>query len=316
MKSSAMVTLVNDYLALRRGCGFDLVIQGKLLLDFARYADTTGHHGPITTDLAMRWAKTSGAGPDQTARRLAVVRPFARHRAVFDAATEIPAADLLRRPARWKPPHIYSDAEISDLLRAAAALRPRGGLRPLTYVVLFSLLVSTGLRVSEARRLAQRDVDLEKGLLVIRESKCRKSRLVPLHPSATSALARYAAVRRSYAHGPRSDYFFRTDHASALEKMAVETTFKRLRARLGWTEKGRARRPRIHDLRHTFAVRRLILWYEEGADIDCRILALSTYLGHARVTDTYWYLSAVPELLALTSRRFEYFARSEGELDS
>jgi integrase len=214
---------------------------------------------------------------------------------------------------RRKPPHIYSDAEIAQLLRAAAGLRPRGGLRPQTYVTLFSLLACTGLRVSEAHNLTIRDVDLGASLLVIRETKFRKSRLVPLHPSAVTALARYAAFRDRYANFSRSEYFFRTDHAASLRKRAVEGTFDKLRTRLYWTVQGRARRPRIHDLRHTFAVRRLLRWYEEGADVDQKILALSTYLGHAKVTDTYWYLSAIPELLAITARRFELYARRAGE---
>jgi integrase len=308
-----MVALVTEYLALRRGLGFELRVSGWLLLDFARYADETKHHGPITIDIATRWAAASKAGPPQIARRLSVVRQFARHRVAFDPSTEVPPVDHFGFSARRKPPHIYSDAEIAELLRAAAALRPRGGLRPQTYVALFSLIASTGLRVSEARHLTRRDVDLDEGLLVIRESKFRKSRLVPLHPTAMTALKRYAAARDGYSDTPRSEFFFRTDHAAALKKRAVESTFDSLRARLGWTGQGRARRPRIHDLRHTFAVRRLLRWYDEGADLDQKILALATYLGHAKVTDTYWYLSATPELLAVTSQRFEYFARREGE---
>lgn len=310
---ASMSTLVTEYLALRRGLGFDLRVTGWLLCNFARYADAIGHQGPITIDLATRWAATSQAGPPQIAQRLSVVRQFARHRAAYDPATEVPPTEHLGGPARRKPPHIYSDAEIVELLRAAARLRPRGGLRPQTYVALFSLLACTGLRVSEARHLTTPDVDLDASLLVIRETKFRKSRLVPLHPSAVTALTRYAALRDRYANVPRSEYFFRTDHASALRQRAVESTFGKLRTRLGWTARGRARRPRVHDLRHTFASRRLLRWYEEGADIDQKILALATYLGHAKVTDTYWYLSAIPELLAVTAHRFEQWARRTGE---
>jgi integrase len=216
-------------------------------------------------------------------------------------------------PRRRKPPHIYSDGEIADLLRAAAALRPPGGLRPQTYVTLFALLAATGLRISEARRLTTHDVDLEAGRLVIRESKFRKSRLVPLHPTAVTGLRRYADLRDRYAGLPRSERFFRTEHAVELKQRAVESSFERLRVRLGWTAQGRTRRPRIHDLRHTFAVRRLLRWYEEGADLDRKLLALATYLGHTKVADTYWYLSAIPELLAITSKRFEHFARREAQ---
>jgi integrase len=313
MKSASMVSLVNDYLALRRGLGFDLVVQGWALLDFAKYADATGHHGPITTDLALSWAESSGSGPTQTAWRLSVVRLFARHRAVFDPATEIPSADLFYRAKHWKPPHIYSDDEISKLLHAATLLRPRGGLRPHTYVTLLSLLASTGLRISEARHLLQSDVDLKEGIIIVRESKCRKSRLVPLHATTTTALTQYATLRDNCDRAIRSEFFFQTDRAATLKKRSVEGTFCKLRERLGWTANGRARRPRIHDLRHTFAVRRLVCWCQDGADIDRKILALATYLGHAKVSDTYWYLSAVPELMDITSKRFEYFALHQEE---
>lgn len=191
---------------------------------------------------------------------------------------------------------------------------PRRGLRPRTYVAFLSLLLSSGLRLSEACRLLPSDVDLAEGVLTVREGKFRKSRLVPLHPTATQALIRYTAYRD--APQTRSGAFFRTDHAPALTRAAVEKTFSRLRHRLGWTVRGRTRQPRIHDLRHTFAVRRLQRWYEEGADIDRKFLTLSTYLGHGKATDTYWYISAVPELMAISSERFGRFVRSEREVRS
>jgi len=181
----------------------------------------------------------------------------------------------------------------------------------MTYGVFFSLLASTGLRLSEACRLERRDVDLAHGVLTIRMSKFRKSRLVPLHPTSVQALTRYAARRDAVA--PLSEFFFRTDQAPALKRSTVEGTFRTVRLRLGWTSQGRARRPRIHDFRHTFAVRRLLRWYQDGVDLDRKILALATYLGHTQVSHTYWYLSAVPELMAVTAQRFEHFAQPERE---
>lgn len=314
MTPPRLLALVDDYLALRRSLGFDTEKLGWLLRDFARYAERTEHRGPITVDCAVQWALSSCSGdPARAERRLWAVRQFARHRAAFDPATEVPPAGLLGRIPRRKQPHIYSDAEISALLRECSRLWPRDGLRPTTYVAFFSLLASTGLRLSEARHLERRDVDLAQGLLTIRVSKFRKSRLVPLHPTSAQALMGYAVRRDAFRDAPRSEFFFRTDQAPALERAAIEKTFSRLRHRLGWTAHGRARRPRIHDLRHTFAVRRLLRWYEEGVDLNRKILALATYLGHAKVTDTYWYLSAVPELMAVTSQRFEDFARRERE---
>jgi len=308
-----MASRVDEYLNLRRALGYRLEVQGTLLQSFARYADTSGHRGPVTIDLALAWAESSGAGPDQIAHRLSIVRQFTRHLAVVEPATEIPPPDLLPWRSHRKPPHIYSDKEYADLLRASDSLRPRGGLRPKTYVAFFSLIMATGLRCGEARHLGVRDVDLADGSLVVRNAKSGKTRLLPLHPSTSVGLARYAKLRDRYVNVSDSGYFFRTQRAPLLRKDAVQVTFTYLRRILGWTAKGRTRVPRIHDMRHTFVVRRVLAWYEEGYDIDPRMLALATYLGHVRVSHTYWYLSAVPELMAATSRRFEAFARSEGE---
>ena len=315
MSSPSFLDRVNEYLALRRGLGFDLETPSWLLRDFARYVDQVGHRaGHVTTELAVQWALSSRSpDPAQAIRRLSTVRVFARHLAVLDPRTEIPPVGLLGRLPGRKQPHIYNDAEVAALLCQASLLAPRGGLRPKTYVTFFSLLLSSGLRLSEACRLACRDVDLADGVLTVRESKFRKSRLVPLHPTVTEALARYVACRNACRGVPRSEYFFRTDRVPALTRAAVQKTFSRLRNRLGWTAEGRTRRPRIHDFRHTFTVRRILRWYEDGADVDRKILALATYLGHAKVTDTYWYLSAIPELMAITSRRFERFAQREQE---
>jgi integrase len=308
MTPPRFLDLAKEYLALRRALGFDLEWPGQLLLEFAQHVDGIDYCGPVTTDLAVRWALATGSGSmSAPARRLSAVRQFARYRAAFDPGTEVPLHGILGRRPRGRHPHIYSEEEVASLLTQAGLLRTRGGLRPKTYVAFFSLLVSTGLRLSEACRLVPDDVDLTHGVLTVRGTKFRKSRLVPLHPSATEALSRYMVHRN--APGTRPGCFFRTEQAPALKRTTVEKTFSRMRHRLGWTGHGRVRRPRIHDLRHTFAVRRLLRWYEGGADIDCKMLALATYLGHAKVTDTYWYLSAVPELMTITSERFERFAR-------
>ena len=228
------LVLVEDYLALRRGMGFDIEQLGWLLRDFARYTERIEHRGPITVDLAVQWAMSSRSGdPARGERRLWAVRQFARHRAAFDPATEVAPAGLLGRIPGRTQPHIYSDAEISALLRECSRLRPRGGLRPTTYVVFFSLLASTGLRLSEARHLERRDVDLAHGLLTIRMSKFRKSRLVPLHPTSVQALTSYAARRDAFRDVPRSEFFFRTDRAPALDRFAIEKTFSSVRHRLG-----------------------------------------------------------------------------------
>jgi integrase len=308
----SFLPLVDDYLAYRRGLGFALETPAWLLRDFARYADRRGHRGPLTSELAVGWALSSrSSDPAQPARRLAAVRQLARYLALLEPATEVPPDGLLGRVPHRRRAHIYSEVELAALLREASLLLPRRGLRPRTYVTFFSLLVSTGLRLSEACQLDCGDVDLDAGVLTTREGKFRKSRLVPLHPSAAAALARYAAERDRCCDPVEPGRFFRTERAPALTAAAVEKTFSRIRQRLGWTAQGRACRPRIHDLRHTFAVRRLLGWYEEGADLERKLLALSTYLGHAKVSDTYWYLTGVPELLAIAGQRFERYARTE-----
>jgi integrase len=175
-------------------------------------------------------------------------------------------------------------------------------------VTLFALLACTGLRISEALRLKQRDVDLECGVVTVVAGKFRRARLVPLHETAAAALATYATRRDQYLHRQVDDTFFLSERGTSLKYIRVLTTFTTLRRQLGWESGGAKRPPRIHDLRHSFAVCTLLRWYEEGIDIDHGIARLSTYLGHVKVSDTYWYLSAVPALLAAGGARFERYA--------
>jgi len=306
-----MVSLVQDYLRFRRELGFSLGSAGQELLLFGRHADRTGHCGPLTVDLAVRWARLpTNAQPAYWAWRLHAVRMFAQHRALEDPRTEVPPAGLLGRMYRRAQPHIYSAGEIAALVRAAGRLGRR--MRPHTCVALFGLLASTGLRVGEALGLKREHVDLEAGLLTIVKSKSSKRRLVPLHSSATETLRRYAARRDRTHPYPRSDAFFLTDRGTALTYQRVTTTFRTLRRQLGWQASPGGVIPRLHDLRHTFAVRTLLRWYAAGADVDEKIAALATYLGHVNVTSTYWYLTAVPELMAVTARRFERYVGQGG----
>lgn len=307
-----MEDLAQEYLALRRQLGYALRSTGQQLLAFARYADGLGHRGPITVALAVRWARLPrGARPPWWARRLQIVRGFAQHRRLFEPETEVPPANLLGPHGRRGTPHIYSDAEISALLCAADALGPAGGLRAPTYVTLLSLLVTSGLRISEALHLGRDDVDLRSGVLTVVRTKFRKSRVVPVHPSTTAALARYAEHRDRCHPQAAARTWFLNERGAPLSVGAVAHTFGILRRQLGWTKTREERRPRLHDMRHTMAVRTLLRWYREGADVDRKVLALATYLGHVEVADTYWYLTAVPELMALTAARFQaYTGRS------
>lgn len=310
-KASRMVRLAEDYLAYRKSLGFQLVSTERLLLQFAAYADRTGHRGHLTTDLAVRWAKLPKAGsPGYLARRLDVVRGFARHQSVADPRTEIPPPRLLGATYRRRTPHIYSEAELSALVAAARNLLPSTGLRPHTYATLFGLLACTGLRVSEAVKLVRNDIDWRQGLLTIRQTKFRKSRLVPLHATTLAALRDYVARRDRLYPAPTTEAFFLTSRGTPLALSSVGVTFWKLRKRLRWSAGRGTGKPRIHDLRHTFACRRLQRWYADGVDVDHAVAALSTYLGHATVRDTYWYLTGTPELLGLATARFERFASS------
>jgi integrase len=297
----------------RRSVGVALRIEGQLLQHFARFADQIGHRGPITTDLAVRWAKLpSGASALYHAQRLDIIRRLARHRAPLDVSTEIPPEGLLGPSFRRPPPHIYTHEQVAELMKAASALRSPKAFRAHTYTVLFGLLACTGMRISEALRVTRSDVDLQAGVITVRSGKFQTSRMVPTHDLATSVLRAYAVQRDRRVTRPRSNAFFLSESGTSLKYITVHHTFDRLRRQLGWKSGRQQRAPRIHDLRHTFTVRCLIRWYEQGAEIDRKIAALSIYLGHTHVSSTYWYLSAVPELLALAAARFERGAAVSG----
>ncbi len=302
--------LADDYIALRRGLGYRSPSQERALRAFARYLDREGHDGPIPLESSLDWAaSTASTDPCNPARRLTVVRGFLRHLSALDGATEVPAPGLLGSPGHRKPPHVYSDQEIGDLLHAAAGLAPAGGLRPRCYATLFGLLACTGLRICEALTLACGDVDLAGGILTVRAGKRGRTRLVPLHPSALPQLRDYAAEREQRYGSPGDGAaFFRTDRSDRVSYNAANSTFTVLRRQLGWTAAGRTRAPRVHDLRHRMVVRRIQAWHANDVNVDSKIAVLATYLGHVEVRDVYWYMSAVPELMSIVAGRFEAFA--------
>jgi integrase len=309
--TATMTAKVEAYLSFRRSLGFQLRVEGVLLRQFAAFADAAGHDGPLTTELALRWARaTVSSDRLYGARRLEVVRCFARHLTAIEPGTEIPLRGLLGSAHRRNQPYIFSNAELAALLSAAGRLEP-SGLRPQTYCTLLGLLAAAGLRIAEALGLTRPDADLERGRLTIRETKFRKTRLVPLHPSATAALRVYAAIRDRVVKKPPSDRFFMNNRGLGLPYSTVRTVFSKLCTGLGMVGTGR-RRPHLHDLRHTFACRRVETWAEAGIDLAHAITSLSVYLGHGKVTDTYWYLTATPDLLARAATRFETFTLPVG----
>jgi integrase len=294
-----MLSRIEAYLARRRKLGYKLYREGRQLVNFARYADDSGHRGPLTGELALRWASLpQAADPRYRAHRLDIVRVFARHQAVLEPATQVPARQLLGPSFRRKPPHIFTVRQVQLLLRRAA--RMSGQIRPLTWQTLYGLMACTGLRISEALALAVRDVDLQQGILTIRQSKGQHSRQVPLHPSALPRLRRYTQ-RRQQAF-PQARHFFVLDRGQALSYSAVGRSFPSL-TRDMIPSNGRPH-VRPHDLRHTFACRVLLGWQRRRRGASGRVAILARYLGHTHLRDTYWYLTAVPELLEQAALHF------------
>ena len=302
---SALRAAAGDYLAMRHALGFKLTTQGRHLMSFVRFCEErSADH--VTADLAVQWATqvTRGSGNEvYQARRLDVVRIFARHLQALDPATEVPPEDVLARRYLRIQPYLYSLQEIAALMTAAGALRP--ALRAATWRTLIGLLAVTGMRQGEACRLLCDDADLETGTLVIRDSKFGKSRLVFLHPTAVAALRSYERARDQAFPEPEAVTFLVNSRGRPLNGHNLPHTFAPLAVAAGLQVPPGQRAPRLHDLRHAFTVATLLDWYRDGQNVQARLPLLSTWLGHADPKSTYWYLQAVPELLALAASRLE-----------
>ncbi len=288
---------VEDYLRLRRTFGYKLHDHARLLRHFASRLDMTGDEF-VTIEVAFGWALEPQVPPGSVVpfMRLLVVRGFARYLAGIDPRTEIPPTGLIRSPRRRRPPFIYSDDEVLALM-CQARTGIRQALCAATYETLIGLLAATGMRSGEAINLDRTDVDWSEQVLLVRRSKFGKSRYVPVDPSTVDALERYAHVRDQLCPNPLDVSFFVSLRRTRLYPAAVHTTFRRI-CRTAGVGADAAYPPRLHDLRHTKAVKTLIGWYRDGVDVQSRLPALATYLGHRDPSYTYYYLSAAPELLA------------------
>jgi integrase/recombinase XerD len=291
-----------DYLQLRHSLGHELAEAAWLLPKFVAYLDA--HDLPtVTVEAALAWSQQSATGTVTSVgpRRMTAARGFARYLSGIDPGTEVPPLGLMPNRQRWRRPFIYAPTDIDAVMsRARCSITPP--LRAATYATLIGLLAASGLRIGEAIKLDRSDVDWAEGVLLIRESKFGKSRVVPLHTSTMEALTDYAHLRDRLQPQPCEPSFFVSMTGKRLIYAMVSQTFRRLVDDAG-VGAGAPSAPRLHDLRHSFAVRTLLGWYRCEEDVQAKIPALSTYLGHREPASTYWYLSAAPELLALAAAR-------------
>lgn len=301
---------VENYLSYKRKLGFDLRIDATRLFQFARFAEECHSAQYLTIDLCVCWAQASKKQDAVTwTRRIDVLRGFARYLKRFDSRNEVPPSGLFGSGKRRLVPHIFTEDELVVLLKSAGQLSPPGGLRPATCRTVFGLLSATGLRIGEALALTNEDVDITNDVLRISASKGHRPRIVPLHSSVSVALKEYVRLRDHIVHNSSSRYFFLLDNGKPVNKRQLLYALHSLCRQLSWLPRGDYPNHRLHDFRHTFIVRTAMRAYELGMDADKQILALSSYVGHVKVSDTYWYFTGVPELMSVAAKKFEQYAQ-------
>jgi integrase/recombinase XerD len=297
---------LDEYLTLRRALGFKLREAARQLPRFVQFIEAE-KASFITIELALRWAQQDPKASSVIhSDRLAMVRRFAAWRSAQDPRTEIPPSRLLPRRYKRPAPYIYSTAEIEKIVTTAAALPSAKGLRGLTFSTIFGLLTVTGMRVGEVVALDRSDVDLTAGTLTVREGKLGKSRIVPIHATTKQILEQYAKTKDRVLPDVKEPAFFISERGRRASAWSAGADFIAVAYAIGLRapiDGRRGRGPRLHDLRHRFAVSTLIHWYRSGADVDCEVPKLATYLGHKSPKEVYWYLQAVPELLKLATER-------------
>lgn len=301
---SAWAGRAEEYLRIRRMLGHELAEAARLLPRFVAYLDHAGAE-VITVEAALAWAQQPQARPGGKVQavRMTVVRGFARHMAGIDPRTQVPPLGLLPYRKRWRPPFIYSDADIQALMAQVPRV-VRSPLRVATYQTLIGLLAATGMRVGEALRLQHGQIDWAEGVLTVHATKFGKSREVPLAPSTVQALAAYAQARDQQFPRPKTTAFLVSTAGTPVAYPHFGAAFRRIVQASG-VGAGSPVRPRVHDIRHSFAVHTLAGWYRAGEDVSALLPRLSTYLGHRDPVSTYWYLSAAPELLELAAVRLQ-----------
>ena len=305
--------LVDNYLQGRRNLGYSLEIDGRILQGFAAFADERKAPLPLDLSIVLEWANLAPSGSEIAfARRVAIVRAFSKYLHTVDPSSAVIPVNQVGRTHRRLPPYIYSQEEIHECLDSASHLLPAYGIRPLTIRTVLGLLVSSGLRHGEAVRLRRDDVDLETGEITVNQSKNWNRRLVPIDSSTTEMLSTYRLVRDSFAPLLQPASFFLMDNGHGLNIRAADHAFKVIRQQVGLSGKVYGRYPRLYDFRHTFVCRRVQSWYESGANVNALIPALSRYLGHKNIQDTYWYITSTPELMESAAQRFTKYCGGAG----
>jgi integrase/recombinase XerD len=306
---------LDAYLGVRQALGFQMRAERTLLRDFVGFVESHGDGGPLRAQLAVDWACASSAqrGHGGAAQRLSMARGFLAYLRAMLPETEVPPSGLVasfRRPQ----PYLLTPQQISMLMEAAQQSGPPGALRPATLATCIGLIASTGLRVGEAIRLTMPDVRLASPppCLHIRETKYHKSRLVPLHPTTAAHLHHYALRRAALHYAAWSDTFFVSEQGGPLNHGLLRHWFLAVCHTVGLWPTDAGRRPSLRALRHSFAVQRMRRWYQEGRDVQALLPHLSVYLGHVRPQESYWYLTATPELLEAAAERFRAYAAAGG----
>ncbi len=307
---------LDAYVAIRQTMGYAMRAERTLLQDFVRFVADRVPGEPIRAQAALDWAchAAGNRGAAGQTSRLSMARQFLLHLQVSCPETEVPEHSVLASPRR-QPPYLFSDADVDAILAGARAVGPPGALRPHTLVAMIQVLANTGLRVGEAARLTMSDVQLEPqpSRLLVRQTKFRKTRIVPVHPTMAEVLRDYQRQRATLGYDGLSEAFFVSEQGSHLQLGNLARWFSRLIMRVGVQSPPGQRRPCLRNFRHTFAVRRLLTWYQEGVDVREMLPHLSVYLGHVRPQESYWYLTATPQLLGKAAERFQEYAGLGGQ---
>jgi integrase/recombinase XerD len=310
-----LVTLANRYITEKRQLGYKLTYEARCILDFSRYFQDRKASLELTTELTLQWANLAPSGSSiAIARRFGILRPFSQYLHQHGFTPFVLPSHYLGPTHRRLPPYIYSEDEIKRLMTAASNLIPIDGLRPLTIRTLIGLLISTGIRPGEAVRLQCNDVDLHENVLTISNSKGWYQRMVPLSISTANELSKYRLQRTQANPLNSTNAFFEFDNQQALNIRSADHAFKVLREATGILNSLNGRLPRLYDLRHTFVCQRVLTWYKNDEDINTKVTQLSRYLGHKKVSDTYWYITAIPDLMSIAADKFAKYSNKGGVL--